>query len=65
MIKIIENPEPVKCENCGCVFTFDKEDVKTDWYWDPQAFLGILGLSKRCEGVRCPICNHLYVIRNS
>lgn len=62
-MKIIKKPESVKCENCGCVFEFDEKDIRSDWYLDPNAFLGLLPMSKRCMGVRCPICNDLYIIR--
>lgn len=62
MRKIVTPPKPIKCPECGCEFTFDAEDIKCDSYWNPSAFLGILGLSQSCRGVRCPVCNHLYVI---
>lgn len=63
MIKIIEGPEPVICENCGCKFTFEAEDVKYDRYLDRYGFLGMLPLNKSCRTVRCPICNEPYIIQ--
>lgn len=62
-MKIIKSPNPVKCKNCGCVFEFDRKDIRTDYYWDPHAFLGILPMSKRCVDVHCQICNDLYIIK--
>lgn len=63
-MKIIKKPEPVKCENCGCVFEFDEKDIRTNYYYlDHHAFLGLLPMTKRCTGVRCPVCNELYVIK--
>ena len=63
MIKIIENPKPVTCSNCGCKFTFEASDVKLDKYIDEGAFLGILPLTKMCKSVRCPICNTPRIIK--
>lgn len=61
-MRIIKNPEPIKCEKCGCVFEYNEQDIKDDYFLDYGAFLGILPLSKRCKGVRCPICDNLYVV---
>lgn len=64
MIKILEGPEPAVCSNCGCKFTYEASDVKSDMYLDRYAFLGILPLNKHCRAVRCPICNEPYVIQS-
>lgn len=63
MVKIIKNPEPVKCDNCGCIFSYEASDVQHDVYMDRYGFLGMLPLSKRCKAVRCPICNEPYIIQ--
>lgn len=46
MIQVIEHGsknKPVKCRNCGCVFTYEPEDCSVDSY--------------RCLHVKCPDCN--------
>lgn len=57
MIEIIKNPNPVKkdkyktvCDNCGCEFSYQREDVIDDWN-------GVLGPGS-CGGkhVHCPNC---------
>lgn len=63
MIKIVKGPEPVTCGNCGCKFTFESFDVKSDFYYDRYAFLGILPLNKPCQAVRCPVCHEPYIIK--
>ena len=62
-MRIIKNPEPIKCEECGCVFEYSEQDIKYDYFLDYGGFLGILPLPKRCKGVRCPICSNLYVVK--
>ena len=62
-MKVIEKPESVKCESCGCVFEFDKEDIRNDYYLDPHAFLGLLPRIKQCIGVHCPVCGELHIMK--
>ena len=56
MKTIIQQPEPVKCNGCGCVFSFTKEDVFDGAYMKEGAFLGMLPVSERCKMVSCPVC---------
>ena len=62
MIKIIKSPDPAICDNCGCKFTYEAEDVKWDRVLDRNGFLGILPLCKSARAVRCPVCNNPVVI---
>ena len=62
MIKIIKSPDPAICDNCGCKFTYEAEDVKWDRVLDRNGFLGILPLCKSVRAVRCPVCNNPVVI---
>lgn len=57
MIEIVKNPNPVKrdkyeaiCDNCGCEFSYQREDVIDDWN-------GVLGTgSYGGKHVNCPNC---------
>lgn len=58
MIKIIE-PGTKKiaiCNDCGCKFSYEKEDVQTTPF-DP------LGLVEQEEFVICPQCHKRYTVR--
>ena len=62
-MKIIKGPDPITCENCGCQFEYDKDDViVNDVEMRDGAFIGILPLSKHCNSIRCPICNHKIIL---
>ena len=62
MKKVIESPEPLICDKCGCKFTYEAEDVKFDRVLVRSGFLGILPLCRSARAVRCPICNNAIVI---
>ena len=55
-IKIIKNtlinPIEMTCDECGSVFTFNYEDIKTRTSQD------ILGFERRFRYVGCPVCKH-------
>ena len=61
-MRIIKGPDPITCNNCGCQFEYSKEDVINDSDKKEGAFIGILPLSKPCNTVRCPICNHKIIL---
>ena len=61
-MKIIKGPDPITCNNCGCVFEYDSNDVNDDWQMKEGAFIGILPLSRRCTTVICPVCKHKIII---
>lgn len=48
MIRIIKHGQyrTCSCYNCGCIFTFEKEDVTTE----------DLGKNEYTRGVQCPDC---------
>lgn len=48
MIRIIKHGKyrTCSCYNCGCIFTFEKEDVRTEE----------LGKNEYTRGVQCPDC---------
>lgn len=51
MIEIIEKPQ-VKCKNCGCVFSFEKEDVQSLKLKDSGTIFS--------RFVPCPVCSVAY-----
>lgn len=48
MIRIIKHGKYMTCScyNCGCIFTFEKEDVQTEE----------IGKNEYTRGVQCPDC---------
>lgn len=54
MIKIIKhgNKRTVECKECGCVFTYEKEDVTTEQ----------TGMNEYTSYVMCPDCNYLHEV---
>lgn len=48
MIKIIKHGSyrTCSCYNCGCIFTFEEDDVTTEF----------VGTDKYTRGVQCPDC---------
>ena len=61
-MRIIKGPDPITCNNCGCQFEYSKEDVINDWGMKEGAFIGILPLSRPCNTIKCPICNHKIIL---
>lgn len=65
MIEIIEKPQH-KCEICGCVYTFDKEDFK-----EKEEYQGYKEISwqvmrdiyETITYVECPICGNKFVLK--
>lgn len=61
MIKIIEKgtKQKIRCEGCGCLFSFDDEDVNI------RTGIGIYGMEIREKHYRtivCPQCNNEIVL---
>ena len=60
MIKIIEKgtKHKIRCENCGCLFSFDDEDVSI------RTGISIYGmkLCKKPYGIICPQCENEIVL---
>lgn len=52
MIRIIKhgNRRVIECENCGCVFSYEKEDVKTEQ----------IGVNDFMSYVQCPDCKNMH-----
>lgn len=61
-MKIIKGPDPITCDNCGCVFEYDVNDVVNDWQMKEGAFLGMLPLARKCTTINCPVCKHKIII---
>lgn len=61
MIEILKKPQH-KCEVCGCVYTFDKEDFKDDKNWIKS--IDYRSLYEYRTFVECPICNAKYVLKS-
>lgn len=61
MIKIIKEgtKKIATCYNCGCIFSYEREDIKDDMYDDnympPPQFIK--------EWVNCPQCNEEIVLK--
>ena len=65
MIKIIENPNPVKeeiriCENCKCKFSYTKADVNNESWNNEIIGPGHYGYSK--DFLICPNCGEQIII---
>lgn len=63
MIEILEQPSH-KCEKCGCVYTFGKEDFNTAEKIN-EIGIGTYFYNRTKETityVACPICNYKCVI---
>lgn len=62
MIEIIERPQH-KCEKCGCVFTFEKDDFKKEErYMEKREYAlnRFYSLYHIFTFVECPICGLKY-----
>lgn len=53
MIKIIKRgtKQTHKCSECGCVFSYEEEDVQ-------------IGIFNICDIIRCPQCNVSFVVNH-
>ena len=62
-MKIVKEPDRIyKCEDCGCEFIPEGNDIKEGSGMQEGAFLGILPLISRCRYVLCPFCNKQIII---
>ena len=61
-MKIIKGPDPISCDNCGCVFEYGVDDVINDYQMKEGVFLGMLPLGRKCNTVICPVCKHKIII---
>ena len=61
MIKVTDkgNKTIAECENCGCRFSYGKEDIKKDTLYDPDS-----RLDETIYYVECPGCGkpHTFLI---
>lgn len=51
-MKIISGARQVHCDNCGCIYEFDAEDIKRDVYVRYWGYL----VKNTTPFVHCPIC---------
>jgi len=61
-MKIIKGPDPITCNNCGCQFEYDTNDIIDDCQMKDGAFLGILPLVRNCNTIKCPCCGHKIIL---
>lgn len=61
MIEIIEKPQH-KCEKCGCLFSFDKEDFNKQKMFKKS--LDYRSLYEYITFVACPICENAFIIES-
>lgn len=52
MIRVLKHGEKrtIECKECGCVFTYEKEDVTTEQ----------TGMNEYMSYVACPDCNYVH-----
>lgn len=66
LVKIINKPERITCNKCGCVFEFDNSDVKESMkihLVDIGIILPKYESIKYCiKYVNCPICRYSHEI---
>ena len=63
MIKIIKHGtrKTCTCDNCGCVFSYEEEDIKVEDYVTHIVY-GVEGHTWRGI-INCPQCEHKIVLR--
>lgn len=64
-IVIIEQPQH-KCDTCGCVYSFDKDDfqVQEDYVRNKQiSYMTYRDLYIAKTFVKCPVCDTKFIIK--
>ena len=52
MIKILKHGDKrtIECKECGCIFSYEKEDVTTEQ----------IGMNEHMSYVQCPDCSYVH-----
>lgn len=66
MIKIVKagTKRVEQCELCGCIFSFDDEDITSDWE-ESTMTVDAIPLQVYTEKITCPQCSSIIILKSS
>ena len=61
-MKVIINPDTVKCNTCGCTFSIEEKDVQTEI--KDGVYVTVPTNQQGIKFVYCPICHTKILLNN-